>query len=548
MKNNSATAVVRRTSITIVCLALLTAGSTFGEDVALERQHEAIAWDGTSNPYWFNHSLERDPTRVPRTAHVSQEVWTSSYFPLYQDTINVRWFSDGQPGLSTAEYSPAEKYDLIFNGWTPPTDFASLRPFTRSNWADWDTRYHEVLGPLGNWVTNLRGNKLDRDRIRDFIDNGTEWTGWPMESWWGLCHAWAPAALFERAPCGSVERNGVTFFTGDLEALLIQAYDEAWRRGMWLGAACRASAGGIERDDFGRPVDSECFDTNIGAFHVVVTTFLGLKDRPLIYDRIRSEEIWNQPLVGYRINRQDSVSAAQAAARLGVTNGAYIFNGDAVSFLDVEMDLIWMTESQPSVSPTPASSFERIDRLTYILELNADGLVVGGELYGSSLGDVAPDYLWQAEQLADSHLSFLNLQEIRGLIDESCGDPAGTTPRPAPCPDSVDGLVSCTVAEQACNNTWFTSFEGFDTALCRDGFWEADHLLGSTEPPPPPPPPAPTACPNGVFDDGHMYNEHLEYVTNQCNPDGASCQSVWFYGLGRFETALCSRGEWRPAN
>ena len=512
------------------------------EPVAATDPADKRAWSPSNDPAWFNYGLERTVSQLPREGRVSQRIWTSSYFPLYQDTTNVRWYQDGAPGTSPLEYSAAEKYDQAFNAWTPPADFAQLRPFTRATWDAWDQRYYEVLGPLANYVSRFRGNKSERDQIVDYIENQTPWTGWAMEEWWGLCHAWAPASLFEREPCGSVTRNGVTFFPGDLEALLILAYDEAWREGMWLGAACRDTPGSIARDQWNRPTADACFDTNIGTFHVVVTNLVGLKDRPLLYDRVRSEEIWNQPLIGYRITHQFEIDETTAASRLQASE--YVFNPEAQGFLDVRMEVYWLTESQPSTTPTDPRGYERTDVLTYVLELDGSGQVVGGELYGSSLGDQAPDYLWQAEQLQDSHLATLDLQTVRELIDESCGDPPGTTPYPELCPEVLNGALSCGVEGQLCNNTWFAAFGGYDTAVCSGGIWQADHLL-SSGPPPPPPPSA--ACPNGVFGNGFMYDENLVYGPNTCAAEGATCQGIYFYALGDYRTAVCRQGSWHPS-
>ena len=43
----------------------------------------------------------------------------------------------------------------------------------------------------------------------------------------------------------------------------------------------------------------ECEDTNAGAFHVVLTNFVGRKNRSFIIDKTRDLEVWNQPVYGY---------------------------------------------------------------------------------------------------------------------------------------------------------------------------------------------------------------------------------------------------------
>ena len=69
-----------------------------------------------------------------------------------------------------------------------------------------------------------------------------------------------------------------------------------------LGGRCNSKE--ITHDVHGSAND-DCSDVNPGALHVVMTNFLGLTTLPLIEDRTANYEVWNQPVVGYEITKQD---------------------------------------------------------------------------------------------------------------------------------------------------------------------------------------------------------------------------------------------------
>lgn len=58
--------------------------------------------------------------------------------------------------------------------------------------------------------------------------------------------------------------------------------------------------------------------------------------------------------------------------------------------------------------------------LTYILEVDANGRIVGGEYYGDSLR-VHPDFLWVSDALTESSIPYLDLGRVRELVRQSRG-------------------------------------------------------------------------------------------------------------------------------
>ncbi|KAJ8574508.1 hypothetical protein ON010_g4701 [Phytophthora cinnamomi] len=57
-----------------------------------------------------------------------------------------------------------------------------------------------------------------------------------IPTWWGICHAWAPAAIVEQEPQCDVEKNGVTFHVFDIKVLLTDLYDGASIKTIFTGA------------------------------------------------------------------------------------------------------------------------------------------------------------------------------------------------------------------------------------------------------------------------------------------------------------------------
>jgi hypothetical protein len=366
-------------------------------------------WDSRNDPTRFRGiSLKYNLDDLPTSGRAEREVWPSTYWATYQDSINVRW--------SSGELSPAEKYDKAFNGWTPEEGFMALRPYKNgSTCADYDKSYYEKLGPLANLISGQMGNGKARDGVDNDgdgeIDECDDRDG--VETWFGLCHAWVPAAMLEDRPLRTIEHNGVIFHPGDLEALIITAYNRAGAD--MIGGRCNEKDKEIERDEQGRPLEVGCRDTNAGTLHVIMANYLGINRTAFAEDRTFDYEVWNQPVVAYDISKMEELTAAQALEKLGLEGETYTITPDAAFFYDVNASMTYITESHASTEPANAANFERTDRYTYILELDAERNVIGGEWYGSS-SRKHPDFLWSPRRASFSSVRHLDLDKVRELI------------------------------------------------------------------------------------------------------------------------------------
>lgn len=395
-----------------------------GDDIGGEGKEDR--WDWRNNPERFDGDYNYHLADMPQSGTAERDAWPSTYWATYEDSINVRWQTTGN---FADDLSPAQKYDMAFNGWTPSAEFEALRPFTRSNPVpgdDWDTSYYDGLGPLASHVSQNMGNRGDRELAVELMGAPEDADDYPTQTWFGLCHAWVPAALLEDRPLRPVTHNGVTFEVADMEALLIAAYNRAGAD--MIGGRCNAGHGDetVERDENGRAVDLDCRDTNPGSMHVIITNYLGMLNRGFAIDRTFDYEVWNQPVAGYDITRQDEISVEDANELLGLTGDTYTYNEDAATLYRVHTSLHWITESHASVTPSEASRYTRTDRLTYILEVDSEGKVIGGEWFGSSRTR-HPDFLWNPRRITRSSVPHLSISDVRMLIEMSRQTPTMPT-------------------------------------------------------------------------------------------------------------------------
>lgn len=473
-------------------------------------------WNYLNDPERFQTDLtyKYSELKSESEGYSDNEVWPATYWPLYKDGINQRW--QGQDTLS-----PAEKYDRVYNEWTPEGGFSSfmdLQPFNPDT-CEWDDEYYEQLGPAalemakdGNWKAH-NGRDDDGDGVSDKEECGygenADYDG--VETWFGLCHAWAPASILEDEPKEPVtvedpQGEEVTFAVSDIKALIIDQYDQS--ESYMIGGRCNSSD--VERDETGRIPDDKCRDVNAGTFHVIMTNFLGLQGRPIIEDRVYDYEVWNQPVVGYTIEKQEKRSLEEVKEMLNTAeerdedstpetdeeiaqvlygantlsedeliedaglredrassivsyrseNGSfedlstlesevgtrtlsrlldyayeqgwveedssvYSYNEDAEEFVEVEMDVDYITESSPSTEPLAdqLEEFTRTDHYRYILELDDNGKIIGGEWVGRSIEN-HPDFLWLPTGAGGGNRN-IDLAKVRELLEKSRNGESG---------------------------------------------------------------------------------------------------------------------------
>lgn len=385
------------------------------------------AWNSGNDPALFAARLNYRLAELPRTGKLDKPVWkdrypaavgtapmawADTYWPSYELSTNNRW-------LGATTKSPLEKYDAAFNnaaGCAAQPD-TTCGPTAKGKW----DQYFTCAGPAAKWhMKNFQNinqmfDGLNNDN-KGGVDDCSSSDDEGPQGWWGLCHAWTPAALLEPEPQHAVTYAGQTFEVADIKALIVTLYDRT--DAIMLGGRCNAQT--IEHNGT-TSANETCQDVNPGALHVVLTNFLGINDLPVIEDRTASGEVWNQPMVGYRVTKQVKVTTARALACVGGTGSTWTYNTSAKSLYEVELETDYLVEGAPSRQPLGMDDYVSHDEYHYILELGSTGKIIGGRYCTDSVSD-HPDFLWTPKAVATSSYGrnpYVNLDKVRTIINLS---------------------------------------------------------------------------------------------------------------------------------
>lgn len=479
-------------------------------------------WSSADAPSIFDANLEYRLDSLPLTGQATNIPWASSYWPVYEDSINYRWDGD------SSESAP-KKYERAFGG-TGVEDAVS--------------KYHGIDAQSSRRACTSTVACADLHDGSECAKRPGATSGRCIPTWWGICHAWSPASILLPEPKNPVTVNGVTFKVNDLKALVTLVHNNTSSRFVSLRCERDAARDGLPDtstthfDNYGRPVDAEreCRDTNPGTYHLLLANYLGIRKAAFVEDRTYASEVWNQPLRGYRFTQQREVSAAEANRLLGVTSAggttvsrsatvakdvwahqgsfpvtagqsfvvrmtgtgdadlyvnfgaqptdsayacrpygdnstenceltvptgatqafvsvkgyaatssvklditsggstptAYTFNKTAARFYDVKAEVDYISESSATTDGNLSSridQYTRTDRYEYILEVDTNGRIVGGEWVGASK-TAHPDFLWLPTTVNGTSVAGgkITYAQVKGLLDQSVGP---VTPPPA---------------------------------------------------------------------------------------------------------------------
>lgn len=201
----------------------------------------------------YNEFRFAQPKNVP---------WAGSYFAFAKDGIAV--------GLAGG--SPAEKYDQLFS--------------PRTSAVKWEKENHSCAVYKGEEKESC-------------------------DAWWGHCNAWSAAGIKEPEPRKSVLYKGTTLQVADQKAwitelwmdsgsLFVGSTNKALKTDSWiLDPTSRLAKTSI---DYGTGTNFEAFwDVTPKNFFLIFTNYVGVKGIGVVIDRFTGDEVWNQPVVGYRV-------------------------------------------------------------------------------------------------------------------------------------------------------------------------------------------------------------------------------------------------------
>lgn len=371
--------------------------------IVVAGQASAARWDKSNNPDYFNPiakiKMVKTFTDLPLKAELqdSRFGWSESYWPSNLGGIAYRWnHPDPQPfkyklhtkeevaKMSEAELdqlSPSELYDIAMG----------------------DYRY-----------------SLTKKVLKLFK---------PTDLWWeGICHGWSLAASHYPEPAKVLFTNKdgikVPFGSSDVKGLL-SMHDAFNSKGFYVrvGDRCKVNGKvkGEELPEDGNVVfpskrdaeRDECADVNAGAFHIVLASMIGLNSQGFVADVDRFNDVWNQPVTSYESQVVGEVALSPRDIKSGVDRKLHVKTvmtyGEELMFYSAEEAAAGSLNfvSKEPVTGTPAQAF-RSKNYEYILELNRNGEIIGGEW----VSETRPDMLWMKAKDARFNSSKLPLEGL----------------------------------------------------------------------------------------------------------------------------------------
>lgn len=332
------------------------------------------------DPSKMIYSLKAMDEKNLRVKSLETKPWSDSYWPIYAGMLGQRYndlemrFFEFKDYLDYYKKNPVEK--LIAN-----KAFDILAP---------SEKYDYLFGFKNNELTerNWAEGKY-------YQDNSGK-----VESWMGLCHGWAAAAIMLPEPKKTlnieVSGNNIPFYVSDIKAFGTLLYANGEFETRFIGGRCNTKAPKL--DNMKRPIEPDCLDNNPGTWHLAIVNQLGVFNRSLVIDATYDYQVWNQPLASYSYsyfnvkNNKPSDLLENAVVRVSEwSKDPYkkVRAPKAEYIVGVEMAIEYVRENSPS-RDEDQEVFTQEVVYEYDLELDKDYKIIGGEWRNLN----HPDFLW----------------------------------------------------------------------------------------------------------------------------------------------------------
>jgi len=375
-------------SFYVALLALMMLASASKAEIFTRYHKDAFPGFGIKNPIFNLKKLGP----INRGA-IKKKLWSDDYWPIYTGGLAYRYAEPGFwidpnkpkptdwqiPGNHILKKFPAAKF--IRSGLTN-----SLSPAEK-----YDLLVGDVNSP--NAKKNP-GYSLTRAHLKDLTSK--------TQNWEGACDGWSFAAINEPAPVKAVKvknRAGqpITFYPSDIRALLTLLYSDYDVYS--FGQLCKEKKPRVQGESArssGRVINDHCRGLNPGIFHTVLVNQVGIGKRSLVVDSDYSAEVWNVPVVSYEAEyynpmtmkpSRDAFAARVARTTYTTDPNWYYRHPKRVAYIvGVNLKIKYQVENFPIARERIPAGHERYfdDVLSYDLELDAQGNIIGGEWTGHS--------------------------------------------------------------------------------------------------------------------------------------------------------------------
>jgi hypothetical protein len=427
------------------------------------------AIDAANDPARFDPSLERRFDRLPARGEAKNIPWAGDYWASASDSINVRW--DG------SEASPAEKYAQAFGRAGVPdavSSYVGLKSSTETipGWVGicegWSAAAIRELPPLhevvrggvtfypgdiegllsllyarGNSSSKFLARRCNDEHVR-FDENGRAVAANCRDANPGALHIIVTNFLGVRGE-GFVEDRT---YDSEVWNQPVRGYDITSQKEITLAEAADLVGGAGATGTHETVLSSQALAAGaqktgkviMPAGGVLHLNLSGDGDADLYvnegapagegaftcrpYASNSNESCTVRAAAGTEIHWMVTGYAASSTVQLVSTvpsgNATYAFNPAAVRFAEVKMDLHYISESSPARGNhvSTIDQYTRTDHYHYVLELDADGTIIGGEYVGDSRS-AHPDFLWLPVGSPLGEVAGIRYNEVKSLLDES---------------------------------------------------------------------------------------------------------------------------------
>jgi hypothetical protein len=328
------------------------------EQKLLRAQLESIPWSGD---YWA-YASGILAARPFDPAFEEVDGWQKKYEYYKANPSPLLLEKQSQDAMKIL--SPAEKYDLLVGD--------DKFQFTESMWAQGKVYFDE--------------------------------TG-EVETWMGICHGWAAAAIVEPRPENSVDvpsfdqKWNIHFYPAEIKGLVSYSWATNPFPTKFLGERCNNK--NPELDENGRIKDRECFDLNPATWHTVVVNHIGVLKKSFVMDATYDFEVWNQPVLAYSYSYFNPETKKKTPKLEDAIIPISKFKSDkfkkyrsskAAKVVGIQMRVAYVVESSADNSEQHSEGDDMVRYVEYFydLELDKDNNLIGGEWHDNG----HPDFLW----------------------------------------------------------------------------------------------------------------------------------------------------------
>ena len=344
--------------------------------------------------------------RIPNVGETALPLWSDDYW-------RTVW---GQTSYRYSERRYFLNYLEAIQHYTQPAQWLNLLGTSASSIADvvtgWSPaeKYDLTVHDENFGLTNQQKNEG-----RAVLDSTGE-----VESWMGLCHGWAAAAIGVVPPQKAAVLVGprnvrVTWYPNDVKAMATLAWANGNYVTNYVGGRCNSKQPELFAN--GRIREQKCFDNNPATFHLALGNMIGRQKLSFVMDKVFDYEVWNQPIHSYQFVYFNPLNSQQTSSRWqdvivdyddsfrqqdrfqspltrGVrTPGGGYEDRHVKKIVGVIATVTYLVEHRPNHSPFPDQSSYQRETYTYDLEFQewqGHYYPSGGEWHQNS----HPDFLW----------------------------------------------------------------------------------------------------------------------------------------------------------